>query len=82
MPAEDAIAQMVTRLGRALVDDPDAVSVDIRDERDRLVLELAVPEDQRGQVIGRGGRVAHALRTVTQAAGRAQGVRVGLDIVD
>jgi predicted RNA-binding protein YlqC (UPF0109 family) len=82
MPAEDAIAQMVTRLGRALVDDPDAVSVDIRDERDRLVFELAVPEDQRGQVIGRGGRVAHALRTVTQAAGRAQGVRVGLDIVD
>lgn len=82
MAAEDDIARMVTRLGRALVEAPDEVTVDIRDDRDRVMLELSVPEEQRGQVIGRGGRVANALRTVTQAAGRAQGLRVGLDIVD
>jgi len=82
MSAEDAIAAMVRDLGRALVDAPDDVSVAVREDRDRVLFELSVPEEQRGQVIGRGGRVAHALRTVTQAAGRAQGVRAGLDIVD
>ncbi len=82
MSAEDAIATMVTDLGKALVDAPDEVSVEVREDRDRVVFELSVPDAQRGQVIGRGGRVAHALRTVTQAAGRAQGVRAGLDIVD
>ncbi len=82
MAAEAAIAQMVTELGKALVDAPDSVRVHTREDRDRVVFELEVPDAQRGQVIGRGGRVAHALRTVTQAAGRAQGVRASLDIVD
>lgn len=80
--AEDAIAGMVTQLGKALVDSPDAVAVEVREDRDRVVFELQVPEGERGQVIGRGGRVAQALRTVTQAAGRANGVRAALDIVD
>ena len=50
--------------------------------RDRVVFELVVPDGQRGQVIGRGGRIANALRAVTQAAGRSQGTRATLDIVD
>jgi len=73
---------MVAELARGLVDTPDAVSVEQRADRDRIVFELMVPEGERGQVIGRGGRVAHALRTVTQAAGRARDVRASLDIVD
>lgn len=82
MSGEEAIGEMVTKLGRALVDTPDEVEVGVHHDRDRTVFELMVPDGERGQVIGRGGRVAHALRTVTQAAGRAQGVRAALDIVD
>lgn len=77
-----AIAAMVTQIARGLVDTPDTVSVVDRDDRDRVVFELTVADDERGQVIGRGGRVAHALRSVTQAAGRTRGVRATLDIVD
>lgn len=77
-----AIREMIATLARGLVDSPDEVRVAVRDGGDRVVFELMVPEGQRGQVIGRGGRIAHALRTVTQAAGRSQGVRASLDIVD
>ncbi len=82
MAAEAAIGEMIAELARGLVESPDAVRVEHRADRDRVVFELMVPEGERGQVIGRGGRVAHALRTVTQAAGRSQDVRAALDIVD
>lgn len=77
-----AIQAMIATLARGLVESPDEVRVDVREDDDRVRFELVVPEGQRGQVIGRGGRIAHALRTVTQAAGRSQGTRASLDIVD
>lgn len=82
MDDRSAISEMVVRIARALVDSPDQVGVADREDRDRVVFELTVAENERGQVIGRGGRVAHALRAVTQAAGRARGVRATLDIID
>jgi len=77
-----ALEEMIAVLARGLVETPDEVRVHAREDRDRTVFELMVPDGQRGQVIGRGGRIAHALRTVTQAAGRSQGIRAALDIVD
>jgi predicted RNA-binding protein YlqC (UPF0109 family) len=46
------------------------------------VLSLFVAESDLGQVIGRGGRVARALRTVLRAAASARGERAVLEIVD
>jgi predicted RNA-binding protein YlqC (UPF0109 family) len=82
MPDLAALEEMIAVLARGLVETPDEVRVHAREDRDRMVFELMVPDGQRGQVIGRGGRIAHALRTVTQAAGRSQGIRAALDIVD
>ncbi len=47
-----------------------------------LVLELCVGADDYGKVIGRGGRTAHALRTVVKAAATGEGCHVLVDIVD
>lgn len=69
-------------LCRSLVDHPDAVKVDEYEEEGRTVLELSVDEDDYGQIIGRGGRTATALRTVVKAAGASQQRRVLIDIVD
>ena len=70
-------------LAKALVDDPDAVRVESFDEDDgSIVLELSVGEEDYGQVIGRGGRTANALRTVLKAAAVKEGRRVFVDIVD
>jgi len=70
-------------LAEGLVEDPDGVSVERFAEEDgTIVLELCVAEGDYGKVIGRGGRTAHALRTVVKAAATGTGRRVLVDIVD
>ncbi len=49
---------------------------------DQIRIELHVPESHRGRVIGRGGRLARALRTVSASAAIATDKTVVLDIVD
>lgn len=73
--------EMLLVMVRALVDEPDAVRVDEIEEDDDLVYEVTVSEDDLGRVIGRGGRVAKALRTVARAAARDDR-RVLVDILD
>jgi predicted RNA-binding protein YlqC (UPF0109 family) len=76
------VRDLVLWLARELVEHRDAVKVDAI-ERDRsTVLELSVDEDDLGRVIGRGGKTAKALRTVLDLAGRREGRRVVLDILD
>ncbi len=73
---------LLEQLARALVDQPDQVKVESFEEDDgTLVLELSVAEDDYGQVIGRGGRTAQALRTVVKAAAVKDNRRVLVDIV-
>jgi uncharacterized protein len=77
------VRDLLEFLARALVDDPDAVKVEEFEEDDgTVVLELSVADDDYGQVIGRGGRTAHALRTVVKAAAVKDNRRVLVDIVE
>jgi predicted RNA-binding protein YlqC (UPF0109 family) len=77
------VQELLEYLARALVDQPDRVRVEEFDEDDgTLVLELSVGDDDYGQVIGRGGRTAHALRTVIKAAAVKDNRRVLVDIVE
>ena len=75
--------ELLEYLARALVDEPESVSVEQFEEDDgTIVLELAVAEDDYGKVIGRGGRTANALRMVVKAAAVKENRRVLIDIVD
>ncbi len=74
--------QLLEFLARALVDDPDAVTVGTAEEGDALVLELHVAEEDAGQIIGRRGRTIGALRTIMRAVGASQDRRVLVDLVD
>ena len=70
-------------LARSLVESPDAVEVTEVEEIDgEVVLELEVADDDLGRVIGRGGRVANALRSVMKAAATREDKRVVVDILD
>ncbi len=73
---------LVEFLVRSLVDEPEAVSVEEFDEDGDLVLEVTVAGDDLGRVIGRGGRIANAIRTVARAAGARDERRVIVDILD
>jgi uncharacterized protein len=75
--------EFVEELARLLVDHPDQVKVDQTEETDgTILLELSVAKDDYGQIIGRRGRTAQALRTVIKAAAQRQDCRVLLDIVE
>ena len=66
----------------ALVEDEDAVQVDVDDSKRTLQLEVRVGPDDMGRVIGRRGRVANAIRTLTRAAAARDGVEVDIEFVD
>lgn len=76
------IRDLVEYLVRALVDDPEAVEVEEFDEGGDLILEVSVADDDLGRVIGRGGRIANAIRSVARAAGGREERRVIVDILD
>jgi predicted RNA-binding protein YlqC (UPF0109 family) len=77
------VRDLLVYLAKSLVDQPDKVEVEQFEEDDgTLVLELSVADDDYGQVIGRGGRTAQALRTVVKAAAVKDNRRVLIDIVE
>jgi uncharacterized protein len=75
--------ELLEYLARGLVEHPDEVRVNQVEEDDgAIVLELSVADDDYGNVIGRGGRTAAALRTVVKTAAVRSKRRVFVDIVD
>ena len=74
--------ELVEFLVRALVENPDKVEVEEFEEDGDLVLEVTVADEDLGRVIGRGGRIANAIRTVARAAGSRGERRVIVDILD
>ncbi len=79
----DAIVkELVEYIARSIVEDPEAVRVtETVNEEGRIILTLVVADGDKGKVIGRGGRVAEAIRTVIRIAAIKQGVRASLEIV-
>ena len=75
-------ASLVEYLARRLVENPDAVRAEEVDEDGALVIRLHVAPEDIGRVIGRGGRIARALRTVVRAGGAHGDRRVLLEIVE
>jgi predicted RNA-binding protein YlqC (UPF0109 family) len=68
-------------VARSLVDDPDAVVVDISEEEDEVTLTLKVGEGDMGRIIGRDGRIANAIRSLLRVMGARDGRHVELEIV-
>jgi len=74
--------ELLEYLARGLVEQPEQVRVEEVEEEGATVLELSVGPDDYGNVIGRGGRTASALRSVIKSAGAKRNRRVFVDIVD
>ena len=74
--------ELVEFLARALVEDPDSVQVSELEENGDLVLEITVGGDDLGRLIGKGGRVANAIRTVAKAASTGADRRVLVEFVE
>ncbi|MGA8746009.1 MAG: KH domain-containing protein [Solirubrobacterales bacterium] len=76
------MTELLEFLVRALVEDPEAVVVEELEEDGDLIYEITVAEGDLGRVIGKGGRVANAIRTIAKAAAVRLDRRVIVDILD
>ena len=76
------MTELLEFLVRSLVEDPGAVVVEELEEDGDLVYEITVAEGDLGRVIGKGGRVANAIRTIAKAAAVRLDRRVIVDILD
>ena len=74
--------EVLETIAKALVDNPEAVSVtQIDNEDDTITLELRVAESDMGKVIGKQRRIAKAIRAVVKAAASKENKKVAVDIV-
>jgi uncharacterized protein len=74
--------ELVEKIAKALVDNPDQVHVRAVEGEQITVFELSVRQSDMGYVIGHDGRIAEAIRTILSAAGTRLGKRVTLEILD
>ena len=74
--------ELVEVIAKALVDDPESVVVNEREEKKTTVLEVRVAESDMGKVIGKQGRIAKAIRSVVKAAAAKEDKKVIVDIID
>ena len=64
----ETMKQLIFEIVQALVDQPDAVSVELIDDREATILRVRVAPQDIGKVIGKQGRTARSLRTILGAA--------------
>lgn len=72
--------QTLHDIAAAIVDNPDEVVVVCEETHNTITLTLSVAPDDMGMVIGKGGRIAQAIRTVIKAAAAGSGKKVIVDI--
>lgn len=73
---------LIEQIAKALVDEPDQVSINQVEGEQATVLELKVAPNDLGKIIGKQGRTARALRTLLGAAGMKLHKRFTLEIIE
>ena len=73
---------LVEQIAKALVNNPEHVSVTETGSDRTTVIELRVAPDDLGRVIGKEGRTAKAIRTILNAASTRENRRVVLEILE
>jgi predicted RNA-binding protein YlqC (UPF0109 family) len=74
--------ELLELIAKALVDNPEQVSVHEVGGEQTTILELRVAQEDLGKVIGKQGRTARAIRTILSAAGMKLRKRFHLEIIE
>ncbi len=78
----DELKVLVETMARALVDNPDKVTVAMVEGEQTTVFELGVAKEDLGKVIGKEGRTARSLRTILSSASAKLKKRSVLEILE
>jgi uncharacterized protein len=73
--------ELVEYIAKALVENPDAVSVTEVTKRSIIIIELHVAPEDMGRVIGKEGRIANAIRALLRTTGGQTDRRISLEIM-
>ena len=79
---EDRLETLIVYIAKQLVDEPDAVRIEVVEGDRAVIYELTVAPDDLGKVIGKDGRTARAIRTLLSATSAKLKKRAVLDIVE
>ncbi len=74
------LKEVIADMARAIVDDPDSVSVTEEESESETVYTLKVAESDMGMIIGKRGKIARALRTVAKAAAKMTDRKISVEI--
>ncbi len=66
--AVEDMVKLVEFIASNLVDEPDEVKTNLKEDEETITIELSVAKTDMGKVIGKQGRIAKAIRTVVRAA--------------
>ena len=72
--------EVLELIAKALVENPDQVSVTEIEKDDSVTLELRVADGDMGKVIGKQGRIANAIRVVMRAAANRNNQVIAVEI--
>lgn len=78
----DRVADLVEVIVCGLVDNPDAISLDVTDDDEGALIEISCASEDTGKIIGRRGRTIHAIRTIARSLGQRVGTHVQVEVVD
>ena len=73
--------ELVEFIVKSLVDAPDQVEVKETEGESITILEIQVADADVGKVIGKEGRIANAIRTLTKAAAAKNRKKVTVEII-
>ncbi len=76
------LSQLLADISRAIVDYPDEVSIDEREEGDTFIFTLHVAPSDMGKVIGKHGKNARSIRAVMKSAAATVGKKAIVDIAE
>ena len=67
---------------KSVVEKPDEVEIQVENNEKEITLAVKVGDGDMGRVIGRRGRIANAIRTVTRAAAVRDGLSISVEFID
>ncbi len=65
-----------------LVDDKEAISIEKKEDGNRVTLTVKVGQNEMGKVIGRQGKIAHSIRTLMKSVGAKEQKKVDIEFLD
>ncbi len=74
--------ELIDYIASSLVDDPSQVEINEYGRGSNVTLKLRVAKEDMGRIIGKGGRVANAMRTLLRVSAAQEGKQANLDIVE